>query len=596
MQFLYFSLREWLYFGLALLSGTAFLLVLGFSFHGATIQEVETRLRAEISPLSQKIYRGLGQAEFTSRGLATLVFTSLLSLGDIPNHSSGNATERMRRVPEDKFRRFSEEELIMQPSYVSIQTRPSGIITQVYPNSSAPVGLDLGKSRPSEKNASRVSDTLYISGPRMLAQGYPGMVTYWDVYLNSTYGDGPDALWWGSVGVVLNLARFMNEVGYGNQKYVTKIELVNLLAQNQNATFGPAQLQKHTVSHSFTEHGISVTITMEADVVFPPILVGVLCLVILVIIGAILGVFVVVYQKRRFALVVSGLEKKTRDVKNAPKNRVAIIFTDVQNSTLLWEKHPEEMRIAMATHHNMIRQVIQKHKAYEVKTIGDSFMIATDSADTALCVSNDIQSELLVLSWPEKILDTPDACVEFQGGKLVFKGLRVRIGIDIGNPEVVYDEVSKGYDYYGDVTNNSARVQGIAYGGQTLITKAVYTELSPAMRDPLCHHWVDVGEVALKGLTEKKHVYQALPKDLVRHFTVPQESSSCWKSSLGDKTTLSGPRRDIEEMPMNEIAAELRRFRAVMASAESKGEAPAKEEEDLVAVQEASPPQVPPND
>ena len=313
-------------------------------------------------------------------------------------------------------------------------------------------------------------------------------------------------------------------------------------------------------------------------------------IVILAVLGIIIFFFILLFCLYMFVdmehiQVVKVLEKQSRDVKNAPKKRVAIIFTDVQNSTPMWEKHSEEMREAMAIHHNTIREVIKKHKAYEVKTIGDSFMITTDNADSAVHVTNDIQSELLVQPWPEKILDTPDACVKFQDEKLVFKGLRVRIGIDIGNPEVVYDEVSKGYDYYGDVTNSAARVQAVAYGGQTLITNAVYSELSPAVRDEC--NWIDVGKVALKGMTEKKHLYQTMPKDLVRHFTVPRDDTSYSQSSLGDRTsTLSGPRRDIEEMTMIEIVKELRRFRAAMPNArelaELKRKSPNNDEREMV--------------
>jgi len=219
------------------------------------------------------------------------------------------------------------------------------------------------------------------------------------------------------------------------------------------------------------------------------------------------------------------LEKKARNVKYAPKKRqsvpqpkVAIIFTDVQNSTGLWEQNAEAMRESMTLHHNAIREVIQKHKAYEVKTIGDSFMITSESADTALNVSTDIQSELLAQPWPEGILDTLDACVLFQDQKLSFKGLRVRIGIDIGCPEIVYDEVSKGYDYYGDTANIAARVEAMAHGGQTLITERLQAALSPEARKK--YDFVDLGGVKLRGITGTTRVYQVNTKDLVREFAV----------------------------------------------------------------------------
>ena len=198
--------------------------------------------------------------------------------------------------------------------------------------------------------------------------------------------------------------------------------------------------------------------------------------------------WVVNLTKREFFLLV---KRQTRDVTHAPQLRAAIIFTDVQSSTKLWGQNTDAMRKAMDTHHHTIRQVIAKHKVYEVKTIGDSFMIACESADVAVRVCNDIQSELLTQVWPAEILDAADACVEYEKGavlsprtqrRVLFRGLRVRIGIEIGNPKVVLDEVSKGYDYYGDEVNTAARVESVAYGGQTLVTKTIYDELSPEVR------------------------------------------------------------------------------------------------------------------
>ena len=90
----------------------------------------------------------------TSRALAALVFANLRDLSDIPKHN-GTLAERMKQIPNDKFTRFAQEELLLNPSFVSAQTRPSGILTQVFPNGSAPVGLDLKKSQPGEYESSR---------------------------------------------------------------------------------------------------------------------------------------------------------------------------------------------------------------------------------------------------------------------------------------------------------------------------------------------------------------------------------------------------------------------------------------------------------
>eukprot|EP00754_Rhynchopus_humris_P002178 Rhum_TRINITY_DN11204_c0_g1::Rhum_TRINITY_DN11204_c0_g1_i1::g.43279::m.43279 len=60
--------------------------------------------------------------------------------------------------------------------------------------------------------------------------------------------------------------------------------------------------------------------------------------------------------------------------------QVAIVFTDVKASTMLWETVPNSMPEAMRTHNRVIRQCIDKANGYEVKTIGDSFMVAFDNS------------------------------------------------------------------------------------------------------------------------------------------------------------------------------------------------------------------------
>ena len=44
-----------------------------------------------------------------------------------------------------------------------------------------------------------------------------------------------------------------------------------------------------------------------------------------------------------------------------------MIFTDIQSSTQLWGSVPEIMAPALEAHHRLVRQVIARHKCYEVK-------------------------------------------------------------------------------------------------------------------------------------------------------------------------------------------------------------------------------------
>ena len=223
---------------------------------------------------------------------------------------------------------------------------------------------------------------------------------------------------------------------------------------------------------------------------------------------------------------------QTRDVKNAPKDGlVAVVFTDIQGSTALWDTSESVMSTAIKIHHDLIRKVIDRHLAYEVKTIGDSFMIALSSVDAAVELANDIQSDLLNADWPMELASMPSACVEFElldhrnsfcQPKAIFRGLRVRIGVHCGehrsseeeggDVQINYDEVAKGYDYYGPAINTAARIESTGYGGQTLISSAVHNRMSDNVKKGC--HLKSVGGVDLKGVREQVFLYQCLPKTM----------------------------------------------------------------------------------
>eukprot|EP00759_Apiculatamorpha_spiralis_P012580 PhF_6_TR19583/c0_g1_i1/m.28554 len=200
---------------------------------------------------------------------------------------------------------------------------------------------------------------------------------------------------------------------------------------------------------------------------------------------------------------------RTRDVAFAPRTPpIALMFTDIQSSTKLWNYDNRVMAESVKLHHNTIRRVITLHKAYEVKTIGDSFMIACSTADVALQIANEIQIELMSQKWDPVLATHDDAAIVPE----LFHGLRVRIGVHIGMPQILWDEVAKGYDYYGDDVNITARLEAVATGGQTIISEAFYKALDDKSKQSCV--FTSLGSVELKGVPEPILVYQALPHSL----------------------------------------------------------------------------------
>jgi len=74
--------------------------------------------------------------------------------------------------------------------------------------------------------------------------------------------------------------------------------------------------------------------------------------------------------------------------------RVTLVFTDVQSSTEQWESTPEAMAESLALHNSVMREAIDHHHGYEVKTEGDAFMVAFSDAKEAVQWCFDVQKRV----------------------------------------------------------------------------------------------------------------------------------------------------------------------------------------------------------
>ncbi|CUG88938.1 receptor-type adenylate cyclase, putative, partial [Bodo saltans] len=97
-----------------------------------------------------------------------------------------------------------------------------------------------------------------------------------------------------------------------------------------------------------------------------------------------------------------------RSNRSAPKESAepfAMVFTDIQSSTSLWARAPEAMGDALEQHHALLRRLVDRHDGYEVKTIGDSFMVAFKRARDAAEFGLAIQTVLFGAAWNPEIDD-----------------------------------------------------------------------------------------------------------------------------------------------------------------------------------------------
>ena len=186
------------------------------------------------------------------------------------------------------------------------------------------------------------------------------------------------------------------------------------------------------------------------------------------------------FAKRRRDRQIGG-DSSLRKLENEiepPVGELALVFTDIKNSTLLWDTYPASMRSAIKTHNSVMRRQLRIIGGYEVKTEGDAFMVAFPSPTSALLWCFNVQQNLITADWPTEILDTDQCCEVTDGkGNVIYRGLSVRMGIHWGTPVCEPDIVTGRMDYFGPMVNRASRVSAIADGGQIAVSSDFLDEM-----------------------------------------------------------------------------------------------------------------------
>lgn len=165
-----------------------------------------------------------------------------------------------------------------------------------------------------------------------------------------------------------------------------------------------------------------------------------------------------------------------------PIGQVALVFTDIKHSTLLWETNPG-MQSAIRLHNLLLRRQLRSIGGYEAKTEGDAFMVSFPSVTAALLWCFTVQLRLLTVDWPQEILDSDDGFPVYdEDGTLLYRGLSVRMGVHWGFPVCEVDPVNNRMDYFGPMVNRAARISNAADGGQILVSRDVVTELESLLK------------------------------------------------------------------------------------------------------------------
>ena len=197
-----------------------------------------------------------------------------------------------------------------------------------------------------------------------------------------------------------------------------------------------------------------------------------------------------------------------------------IVFTDIRASTSIWENAPEGMRAGLQIHNAVMREVMRMCGGYEVKTIGDAFMIAFASTCDGVAFGLRVQERLFEADWPASLLEDAPICCR-QGS--LWGGLTVRIGVNTGPVTAEQNTLTGRTDYFGHTVNVASRLESTCTPGAVAVPSDLWTSVSGS-----CSAVAGVPEaVHLKGVSGSTLVCCVWPVSLGGRRQTPLcESSS----------------------------------------------------------------------
>jgi class 3 adenylate cyclase len=177
----------------------------------------------------------------------------------------------------------------------------------------------------------------------------------------------------------------------------------------------------------------------------------------------------------------AAVDKPDLSAASSPDGTVTIVFTDIEDSTVLTERMGDlEWMKLLGEHNRRIQEQVDAHGGFVVKTQGDGYMLAFSSARRAMHCAASIQRAMEGLG------------ADGEGP------VRVRIGVHTG--EAVRNED----DFFGKSVILASRIAGMAKGGQILVSGLV-RDLTESTGE---FGFGEGGEVELKGLSGTHRVFE----------------------------------------------------------------------------------------
>mmetsp|Transcript_8940 Transcript_8940/g.14646 ORF Transcript_8940/g.14646 Transcript_8940/m.14646 type:complete len:817 (+) Transcript_8940:104-2554(+) len=177
----------------------------------------------------------------------------------------------------------------------------------------------------------------------------------------------------------------------------------------------------------------------------------------------------------------------------------------------LWGSEPDGMTAAVGVLNDIVSSTAANWHAYYFKADTSSALFAFASAVNAIrwCIA--VQEALVTADWPASVLKQDEAALKLEQGQIVFRGLRVKMGVAAGETVCHPSMIPMRMEYTGQPVDEAERLTRLADGGQVLLNSAAYTSFF-SMTESIKS--VDVFFVCDDGPTGDSSLVTALPRSL----------------------------------------------------------------------------------
>ncbi|MGZ4737044.1 MAG: BTAD domain-containing putative transcriptional regulator [Acidimicrobiia bacterium] len=197
-----------------------------------------------------------------------------------------------------------------------------------------------------------------------------------------------------------------------------------------------------------------------------------------------------------------------------PSGVVTFLLSDVEGSTQLWQSSAERALAALTRLEQLVAEHADEYSGYlqREQGEGDSAVVAFARATDAVNCVVALQRALAVEPWVE-------------GGRIL-----ARMALHTGEVEVVDGS------YRGLEVHRCARVRGLAYGGQTLLSERTARLVRASL--PTGISLREMGEYPLRGLAEPERVFQLCDPELRVEFPPLRVDASLSKAASAPGSNL----------------------------------------------------------